>query len=170
MDIRSTLEKGHSKSITSQIVNYVDSNQKRFNELITIFLEGPHRTTQRAAWPLSYAAINHPKLIEPHFSSILKMLDKKDAHDAVKRNIVRLLQFVDIPTKHQGKVVEKCFKLMDPKEPIAVRAFAMTVIANIAKTQPALRSELRIIIEDQLPYGSPGYQSRGKKILRQLEK
>lgn len=170
MDIKKALEKGHSKAITDQIISYVGSNQTRFNSLITIFLEGPYRITQRAAWPLSFCVINQPSLIDRHYGSILKMLTKKGIHDAVKRNIMRSLQFVEIPAKHQGKVIEHCFNLMDAKEPIAVRVFAMTVLANLSKLHPDLKKELKLVIEDQLPYGTAAYLSRSKKILRQLEK
>lgn len=170
MNIRKELEKGHSKAITDRIIRYVGADQARFNSLISIFLEGPYRITQRAAWPLSFCVINHPFLISRHFGPILKMLTKKGIHDAVKRNIVRLLQFVDIPEKYQGKVIEYCFNLMDPKESIAVRVFAMTVLANLAKEHPDLKKELKLVIEDQLPFGTAAYLSRSKKILRQLEK
>ena len=170
MDIYKELSKGQSKAGTDRIVNYVGADQSRFNNLISIFLAGPYRITQRAAWPLSYCVRNHPFLIKSHFGSILKILDQEGIHDAVKRNIMRLLQDVDIPKRHWGAVVNKCFRFMDPGEPIAVRVFAMSVLANIATLQPELKNELKITIEDQLPYGSAAYLSRAKKILRQLKK
>lgn len=170
MDIKKELIKGQSKALKDKIVDYVGPDQNRFNDLIAIFLAGPYRITQRAAWPLSYCVRNHPSLIRSHFAAILKILDQNGIHDAVKRNIMRLLQDVEIPQRYQGRLVEKCFELMDTNEPIAVRVFAMSVLANITKTQPALKNELKVIIEDQLPYGSAAYLSRAKKILRQLEK
>lgn len=170
MDIKKALEKGHSKALTNKIVAYVGADQERFNSLMDTFLSGPQRVTQRAAWPLSYCVNSHPFLINRHYPSVLKILIKPDIHDAVKRNIVRLLQFVDVPRRYQGKVIEACFKLMDPKEAIAIRAFSMTVLANLAVQHPDLKKELTLIIEDQLPFGSPGYRARAKKILRQLEK
>ena len=170
MDIRKQLLNDHSKALTDRIISYVGNNQNRFNRLITIFLEGPYRITQRAVWPLSYCVINHPSLIDRHYGSILKMLTKPGIHDAVKRNIMRLLQFVTVPARHQGKVIEHCFRLMDPKEPIAVRVFAMTVLANLASQHPDLKKELKLLIQDQLPFGTAAYLSRSKKILKQLEK
>jgi hypothetical protein len=170
MDIHKVLIKGQSRAGTDKIVSYVGADQDKFNNLITIFLEGPYRITQRAAWPLSYCVRNHPFLIRSHFGSILKILDKEGIHDAVKRNIMRLLQDVDIPKRYQGAVVNQCFRLMNPGEPIAVRVFAMSVLANIATLQPELKNELKVTIEDQLPYGSAAYLSRAKKILRQLKK
>ena len=98
------------------------------------------------------------------------MLDKKDAHVAVKRNIMRLLQDIEIPKPLYGTLTDKCFALLDPKETIAVRVFSMTVLANIAKQEPDLKKELRIVIEDQLPYGSAGFLSRARKVLKEINR
>lgn len=170
MNIKNELLKGHSKAITDRIVTYIGNDQSRFNKLIIIFLTGTNQLTQRAAWPLSYCVRSQPILVNHHFASLLKMLKKPLIHDAVKRNILRLLQFVEIPKRYQGQTIEHCFRLMDPKEPVAVRVFAMTVLANLASQHPDLKKELRLIIEDQQPFGSAAYLSRSKKILRQLEK
>lgn len=170
MNLKKELERNHSKALTNKIVAYVGPDPDRFKSLIDTFLAGPHRVTQRAAWPLSYCVMKHPFLINPHYGRVLKMLGKPGIHDAVKRNIVRLLQFVDIPSRQQGKVIDLCFRLMDPKEPIAVRAFSMTVLGNLARQHPELKQELKFVIEEQLPYGSAGYISRAKKVLHQLEK
>lgn len=170
MDIKKELLKGHSKALTDRIVNYVGSDQLRFNTLISIFLAGPYRITQRAAWPLSYCVQNYPFLIDRHYSAVLNTLTKPGIHDAVKRNIMRLLQFVDVPRTYQGKVIEHCYNLMSPTEPIAVRVFAMTVLANLAKQHTDLKKELKLVIEDHLPFATAAYRSRSKKILKQLEK
>jgi hypothetical protein len=82
-----------------------------------------------------------------------------------------MLQFIDIPKKHQGVIADICFKsLIDKKEPIAIRVFSMTVIANLAAKIPELKNELIPIIEEQLPYASAGFVSRGKKVLKELKR
>lgn len=170
MDIKKELLKEHSKRQTTKVVNYIGKDPKRFNVLIKTFLGGPYRVTQRAAWPLSYCVLVYPDLIKPHLKSVLKMLDKKEAHDSVKRNILRFLQDIEIPKRFYGTVADRCFTLMDIREPIAVRVFAMTVLDNIARQEPDLKKELRIVIEDQLPFASAGFLSRSRKVLKELEK
>jgi hypothetical protein len=170
MDIKNELLKEHSKKQTLKIVEYIGDNPKRFKQLIDIFLAGPYRVTQRAAWTLSCCVEKNHALVLPHLTVLLKVLKKDDVHDAAKRNIVRLLQFIEIPKKYYGSVVDACFTLMDPKEPVAVRVFSMTVLSNIAQYLPDLKTELQLVIEDQLPYASAGYISRAKKLLKQLKK
>ena len=111
----------------------------------------------------------HPELIKPHLKKIIYNLKAPGIHDAVKRNTVRFLQFIEIPKSLHGITLDICFGfLQDKKEPIAIKVFSMTVVANLVKIYPELKGELMAIIEDQMPYGSAGYVSRGKKILKQL--
>jgi len=170
MDLKRESLKEHSKSQCVKIVKYVGNNPIRFSKLIEVFLEGPYRVTQRIAWALSCCVEENTELIHPHLTKILKFTQKPGVHDSVKRNVVRLLQFIDIPKKHQGLVADICFKFFtNTKEPIAVRVFAMTVLANLAMKIQELKNELIPIIEDQMPFGSAGFVSRGKKVLKQLK-
>jgi hypothetical protein len=45
----------------------------------------------------------------------------------------------------------------------------MTILYNLACEEHGLRNELKIVIEDLLPHGTPAIRSRGIKILRNLE-
>lgn len=168
MDLEKEILKEHSKQHTLKIVKYIGRNPQRFYDLIKVLVKGPYRVSQRAAWPLSVCIEHHPELILPHLTAVLKLLDRKDMHEAVTRNVVRLLQYVDLPKRYFGKVAGTCFELLDPKEPIAVRAFSMTVLANIAAHEPDLKKELRIVIEDQLPYASAGFRARARKVLKSI--
>lgn len=171
MNLVETIEKEHSSSQRDKVVRYVGNNPKRFEELVTVFLNGPYRITQRSAWPLSYCIENHPELIKPHLKRIMQFAKKPGVHDSVKRNTVRLLQFIDVPKSAQGLVADLCFTfLQDTKEPVAVRVFAMTALVNLSKTLPELKNELIPIIEDQMPYGSPAFISRGHKALKELRR
>lgn len=171
MNLVKTLSQPITKAQCDKIVAYIGEDKTRFNELMDAFLEGNYRVTQRAAWPLSYATQKHPHLIKPYLKKIILNLKKPGIHDAVKRNTVRLLQFISIPKTHQGIAMETCFALLlDTKEPIAIRVFSMTVLANLCEEHPELANELRTVIEDQMPYSSAAFLSRGSKILKKLEK
>ena len=169
MDLKKRLELGQSKKQTDEIVEYVDGRPDRFKQLVEVFLSGPFRVTQRAAWPLSICVEYWPYLIVPHLNNLLNFLHKPRIHDAVARNILRLLQFVDIPTRQHGRVSELCFNyLRHRKVAVAIRVCSMTVLYNIANHYPAMRKELQLVIEDQIPYGTAALKSRGMKVLKML--
>ncbi|MEW5797498.1 MAG: hypothetical protein AB1728_00700 [Bacteroidota bacterium] len=134
-----------------------------------LFLNGEYRVVQRASWIVSHCAESHPALISPWLSRMVKKASDQNVHNAVKRNVVRILQFVDIPKKLQGPAANLCFGFLQSVDtPIAVKAFSMTVLANIAAVQPELKRELSIVIEEMVPYGGPGIRSRAKKVLRKI--
>jgi len=101
----------------------------------------------------------------------VKHLQGENLQDAVKRNILKVLQGVEIPEGLWGKVADIAFQsLTDPQEAVAIRVFSMTVAWNICRKVPELRIELRMIIEDQWEFASAGFRARGRKILREMKK
>lgn len=170
MDLEKEILKEHSKNQTLKIVRYIGNNPDRFSSLVHLFLNGSHIVTQRASWIVGYCVDAHPYLIEPHLNSVIKNL-QKPVHDAVKRNTLRILRNIEIPKKLYGILTDLCFKfLTSHKEPVAVKVFSMAVLYRITEKEPDLKNELKVIIEDQMPFSSPAFLSRGKKILVLLNK
>ena len=170
MNIKEAVLEEHSKKQTMKIVKHVGSDSKRFAELMKLFLGDEYRVTQRAAWAVSYCAQQHPQLIKPYLSKLAKLLDKPGLHDAVKRNTLKIFETIAVPKALQGKMADVCFKFLLSQEPIAMKAYSMTILLNICKEEPDLKNELRIVIEDMIPLGSAGIRSRGKRVLKELEK
>ena len=86
MNLVEEILREHSKKQKDKIVNYVGNDPKRFAQIVEVFLQGPYRVTQRAAWPLSYCVEKYPDLLKPHFRKIFKQLAKENIHDSVNRN------------------------------------------------------------------------------------
>jgi hypothetical protein len=170
MNFRKELEQGQSKELTTAIVNEVSNSPKKMEELMNCFIEGPFRITQRAAWPMSFIAQKHPNLLLNYYSILIDLLNKTNKHDTINRNILRAFQFVEIPKKYQGKILDVSFKLLNSsEEPIAVKAFSMTVIYNLSKQYPDIIPELKASVETLMPNASSGIKSRGLKILKAIQ-
>lgn len=170
MNLRTEILKEHSKEQCIAIVAWVGKSQKRFDELFSIFLNDENRVVQRSAWPVSYCVEAHPSLIKKHFSALIKKLEEPGIHDGVKRNSVRLLQHVNIPEAYQGPFMNICFNyLTTPGEAVAIKAFSMTVLANLAKDYPEIIPELKLVIEEQIENESPAFKGRAKKIFKDLK-
>jgi len=166
MNIREALLAEHSKRQTTRIVNYVGKDPERFRELMSVFLGNEYRPTQRAAWAVSNCAEKHPELIRPYISRLVRLLEKPEGHDAVLRNIVRLLQFVEVPKGLRGRVYASCYELFDdPTQPIAVRCFSLSVAAKIAERDPALMDELRLMAGKHSDHFSAGLRARARNVL-----
>ena len=171
MDFKSQLLKEHSKANAVHIANTVGRDPLLFAELIELMYDSEYRIAQRAAHAVSHCADRYQELIVPHIDKMVNHLDTKPKV-AIRRNIVRILQKHSIPESLQGKLVNHCFDyLVDAKETIAVKAFAMTILTNMAKTYPELGAEVSLVINDLLEHNpTPGIRARGKKLLKQLSK
>jgi hypothetical protein len=170
MDLTRELLRAHSKSQATKIADYVSDNPIRFKALVDTFFKGPYRITQRAYWPLNLCVERNPDLVKPHLKRIVNYLHEPGIHDAVKRNTLRFLQFCSIPKALHGKVAALCFQYLESKkEAVAIKVFAMTVLSNIIENEPDLKKELKIILEDQLPYASPGFTVRAHRVLKALD-
>lgn len=97
---------------------------------------------------------------------MLTQLERDDVHVAVRRNVVRLLQFVEIPKRHEGKIFDACYNLLaDPAQAVAVRCFSTSVAANIAKDQPELMNELRLVATEHPQVSTAGIRARMRRVL-----
>lgn len=171
MDLLHLLEKEHSKKQCDRIVRYIGDDSSRFAELMRLFLHGEYRINQRAAWPMSYCVRNYPALIRPYFKTLLQNLRKKGLHPAVVRNTLRILQDIDIPKAHHGKLMNMCFDLLqEPQTPVAIKAFSLTVLGNLSAEYPDIRPELKLIIEEQWEQASAGFRSRARRVLKMIQK
>jgi len=170
MALKQAIQEEHSKAQTDRIVRYVGHDKARFDALMNLFLTGDALILQRAGWPLSYCAQNNPSFVLPHLPKLLKLLEKKDVHNAVTRNIVRMLQDVPIPAKYQGTVMNICFGFIaSPEQPAAIKAFSLTILEHLAESYPEIVPELKLIIEERWPYETPAFHSRAKKILKKFK-
>jgi len=166
MNLTEEILKEHSKEQCKKIVEWVGYSEQSFDELFHLFLNGEYRVTQRAAWPMSYCVIAHPAFIKKNFTKLISNLQKPNLHNAIKRNTMRLLQHVDIPKKLQGQVMDICFNYVaSPTEAVAVKAFSLTVLSNLATLYPEILPEIKLLVEEQLPHQTAAFKSRAKQFL-----
>lgn len=166
-NLREEILKEHSKAQCTAIVNWVGASQQRFDELFRLFLNDEYRMVQRAAWPVSYCVIAHPQFIKKHWAALVKNLQQPNLHNAVKRNSIRLLQDIPIPEKYQGSIMDICFNyLQSPTEAVAVKAFSLTVLNNLAKQYPEIIPEVQLILEDQAQCLTAALKVRAREFLK----
>jgi hypothetical protein len=170
MDIRAQLLNEHSAHNSDLIAAWISNDESRFAILIHLFLTDEYRIVQRAAMAFGRCIDDHPQLMSPYWEQLLSSCALPDAPDAVKRNVIRVIQNIPIPDEYLGMAASICFDLLaNHKESIAVRAFSMTVLYNISLREPELQSELCLLIQDQWEHQSVGFRNRGAKILRAIQ-
>ena len=171
MDIRAELLKEHSRRQADHIVSWIGDDPNRFSALMSIFLHGESMVAQRSAMAVGICADRHPDLPLPYLRRMLERMEEPGVHVALRRAVVRMLQEIEIPPSLLGRVATLCFGYLSaPDTPVAVSAFSMTVLARIAEREPDLGRELRLVIEQRLPYGSKGFRACASRVLKELAK
>ncbi|HRE49925.1 MAG TPA: hypothetical protein PK339_00785 [Flavitalea sp.] len=166
MDLEKTLLKEHSKEQCDAIVAYIGEDPRKFARLMNLFLSGDALVRQRAGWPLSYCVQSCPGLALPYFDQLLKMLTTPNIHPAISRNITRLFQYTPVPKRFQGRLMDACFGFIsDPRSPIAVRAFSLSILEKMTEDYPEIFPEIQLIIEEHWDEASAAFRSRAKRIM-----
>jgi hypothetical protein len=169
-DLGTEILREHSKRQTLKIARWVGDDPQRFKQLMDLFLNGDYYTTQRAAWIVSTCADDHPELIGPWLKRMIGRMQDPKVHDAVRRNVLHILKYVEIPRPLQGIVATLCFDYLSSlNAPVAVKSFSLNVLGRMAEHEPDLRRELGLIVQQMLPYGRPAIQSSGRNVLKKLE-
>ncbi len=141
----------------------------RFADLMEQYLHGALREVQLAAGAVSVCVEHHPPLADPWLSKMLRRMQEKNVHDAVRRMGMWVFQFVAIAPRLAGRLAQVSFDaLQDVSQPIAMRVFAMTVLTRLCQDQPDLSREVRTVIEAMLPYGTGAFVARARQEMRRL--
>ncbi|MEW6512173.1 MAG: hypothetical protein AB1428_14575 [Bacteroidota bacterium] len=170
MNLEQELLSEHSRRQADRCARWVGRDRARFRKLMRIFLKGDGLLARRSAWVVGICADNAPDLVCPYLGQMIQRMEEPEIHDAVKRNVVRLLQFVEIPPHLLGRVATICFGYLTSLEvPVAVKANAMTVLAKIARKRPDLARELRLVVDQQLPFAAGAIRARARQLSKILE-
>ncbi|SEW50410.1 amidohydrolase family protein [Chitinophaga arvensicola] len=171
MDLRTEILAEHSRAQSLRIAAWIGRSPDRFAGLMTLFLQDDYRVVQRAAWVVSFVAEHDPALLTPHLPAMVARMEQAGIPVAVKRNVLRVLQHLRVPEPLHGPVMNSCFSFLeDPQETVAVKAFSMTVLAQLATAYPDIKNEIRLLIEEQLESNpTPGIRSRARKVLKEIQ-
>src|SRR5687768_4349749 len=115
MNLQKVFVGNYAKKDVRKVVDYVGDNPVRFKALINIFLQGPYRVTQRVSWAITCIAERHQSVVRPHLKRLLDYLKRSEADNTIKRNTIRLLQFIDIPKAHEGAIANLCFRYLQTR-------------------------------------------------------
>lgn len=173
MNLQEQILKEHSRNNTILIANWIGNDKNRFKELMQLFFHGEPKVVQRAAWVVSYCFENCAELVQPYLPEMADYCHTPGIHDAVKRNVTRIIAHLNIPEKLEEPLMNLCFELLiNPKETVAVRCWCMDILMALSKPYPEIKNELQHIIEDALEHQeiTPGFKSKSKRVLLTLKK
>lgn len=150
MDFAKLLYENYSKPTCLKIADHIVLNPSEMKDFLKLFNAGNPVLCQRAAWVIRFIGDACPELITKHAVFLISLL-QKPMHPAVNRNVLGVFQTAAIPPSQMGLLTDLCFAFIkDTKQPVAIRTFSMSVLYNICQSEPELKNELNLIIEDMM--------------------
>ncbi len=167
-DLHELLLSNNSRAHTDFMGDIVRQNPDLINELWQVYLSDKGAVSRRAAWIIDTVSENEPAWVQPYLEQLIDLLPTF-SHDGMKRHGLRMISRNTIPEAKIGELINIAFDwLLSNNEAIAAKMYCMLILSSIAEKMPEIRNELIDTIEFQMPEGSPGFKSIGKKILKQL--
>jgi hypothetical protein len=170
VDYRSLLADIPSGTEKDLYIREVGDSEEKFRILLDLALYEKDPVAWRAAWILDGSDEQNPGLASNSTGKIIRRLPETKSTGSV-RSLLRLLCRYPIDEEDQGTLIDLCFGYMASElYPVAVKVHAMQIIYNHVLIYPELKYELVTVIEDQVNNNSVGFMSRGRRIIKQLEK
>ena len=147
------------------VVKWIGRSPARFAQLVA-YVDGDDRLLmQRAAYPLSFAIEKNPAFVTPHYHTLIRRMKEPGLHDAIRRNILRAFEYVDVPALWQGELMDACFQFIsNPREKPAVKASCITVLGRLAKQHPDIVPEIKLVIEEMRDNETAAFRARARKV------
>ncbi len=162
----------HSKNNTLSIVQWIAKDEEKIKALLFLFMNGEYRIVQRAAWVLSTIADTNIDLVSSYLPLMVERMNHTSIPIAVKRNVLRILQFAPIPNTLHESLINSCFLYIENQsETVAVRAFSISVLARLIVDSTELKDALELLLIDILEHQetTPGFKSRAQRVLKQIK-
>lgn len=168
-DLRNILLEEHSKANSQRVTQLIEHQSIKLKDLLILFKSSEKIVAQRAASAVNDYFDNHRDQIELYIEEITSQWDNA-IHSSLNRTTMRLLQFVDLPSDQEGRVLDKSFEfLLNPTVNVAIRVFSMQVITNLVIKHPELKSEFEDAL-GLLESPTNAMKARIRHIKKQLSK
>jgi hypothetical protein len=127
--------------------------------------------SQRASRVVSICCCRFPELFKPLNSIVIRKLAKINS-EGVIRNFLKI--FAEIPVNLNNKdksiLLNLCFDFLSGSHAVAIKVYSLEILYKLSNEIPDIKRELFNLIEERLIESSPGFKSRGEKILKKLMK
>jgi len=166
-----------------RVSNMVLENKPLFKHLVELVFEVDNKLSIKAAWILEYVCAEKLEWLVPHLSYFCSNL-KYVKFDSSIRPVSKICNFLAIAynskksslTKesliniHINEIIETGFDWMITDQKVAVKAYTMNALFLFGKNIDWVHDELKLIIQQNIPSGSPAYKARGKITLSLINK
>ncbi|MDN3582654.1 hypothetical protein [Mucilaginibacter flavus] len=164
-----------------ELSRILKEQQFALRDIIDITFHADKAISFRAAWILENIFFTDPERYLPDLQYLIERF-KDVKHQSCMRHYAKIMMHITEPDTSASlqlklkeidfePVVEQLFDWMiNPKTKVAVKVFAGRALFNLKDAFPWIKEELAAQFEFLMRDGSPGIQSRGKKIISEIQR
>lgn len=157
------------KLVYNKLANYLVHNPKVLVEYMNYYKTFEHQKSQRASWLLTMVVKKDSNILKPYTQLFISQLKDYNLYAGVRRNLLNVFKAMPIKSKYLGELMSICFDLLLKKdEPVAVKANCLSILENMLNKYPEIGHEIKMIVNEQLPYATAAYKSRAKGVLKKI--
>ena len=159
-----------SRFVGDLVAGNVGYDPQHYAEILELVLHENMPISSRAGRVLNICTENNPSLFSPHIQTVIDEIKKgRELH----RSLLKVFAEIpyDLDEEQEGVLVDACFKwLSDDSTSVAVKIYCMGILSMSAIKEPDLIPELISVLEDIIPYGTPGIKNKAGRTIKQLKK
>ena len=153
----------------NEVVTQIGSDQKLFDEIFQGIFDTDSIIRMRSSDVAEKVLRNHPLLLKKHKNKILTNLDKFEKQE-VKWHIALMVSYLKLTTVESEKVFSGLSRWVTDDKSKIVRVNSMQALADISMEKNNIKAKTIALIKEQIKTGTPSLMSRGRKLLKQLNK
>ena len=167
--IKQINEEGINLNMTEKVA-LIETGEISVKDVFHIVTANNEPEAFYACWILNHYIDNHTFALENDLNDAVELLPKIQ-RSGLLRLVLRL--FVITPNwkiEKLGLLLDFCINtLIDMTIPVGVKTHAMSIIDRIAESEPEIRDEVLLVVEEIYPYLSTGGKNRAGKIIKKYK-
>jgi hypothetical protein len=167
---RLTLQGGDRRSIgnSNLVVARVLQQPDRLPELIECLWSDHPVVRRRAADAAEKVSVQRPELLKP-FKAELLGLAEETTQAELRWHLALMLPRLPLARLERARAIGQLRQFLNDRSSI-VKTFALQGLAELAKGDASLESEMSDLLEQCCRIGTPAMKARSRKLLKQLQK
>jgi len=161
--------------------NFIIENPELLPDLMEFFLDVKDKNHHKACWISELIFEKHIDWLSPYLDVFCNALSSYSNESAL-RSISKICLFsanyhikklkskeTFLTENHLELMTEACFDWLISDKKVATKAYAMRALFLFGKLQDWIYPELQVILQQQYPSGSAGFQFASKEILDKIK-
>ena len=169
-DVLKKLEGGDRRSIgrVSEVVAEVLNDPSLFEVVFDGMLSDDPIIRMRSADAVEKITAKHPEYLQPYKEKLIQQVAKVDQQE-VRWHAAQMFPRLELSKEERAVIVEILLDYLNDKSKI-VKTSSMQALADFAERDAGLRFKVIKLLEEITRTGSPAVKSRGRKLLKKLNR